>query len=214
MNKLREINPLLLLAMFLIPLALVIAAVPENTTKPYKLTVEQLLSELTVGSQYFSSDDIADLIVKKDPSIQLIDVRSESDFKKYHLPGAINIPLTDVLYNENEEVLNQDVKTNVFYSNGTVDANQAWLICTQLGYKNNYVLQGGLNYWAESIISPKKPGDVAPNDEFAKYDYRKAMSSALGGGSLEAQSAAPAQSGGSVPVIQKKAKKKKGGGGC
>ena len=42
----------LILAAILIPLGLIIAAVPENTTKPYKLTAGQLLEEVQSGTQF------------------------------------------------------------------------------------------------------------------------------------------------------------------
>ena len=80
------------------------------------------------------------MLVDKDPSLQLIDVRSTGEFEKFSLPGAINIPLENLLNPEFEDVLNQDVKLNVFYSNSSNVANQAWMITRQLGYKNNYVL--------------------------------------------------------------------------
>lgn len=214
MNKIfKNVNPRLVLAIFIIPLAIVIAAVPENTTKPYKLTIEELVTEITEGAQYFTADEIADYIVQKDPSIQLIDVRSIPEFETYHLPGAINIPLANIISDDWLDYLDQDVVTNIFYSNGTVNANQAWMICTQRGFMNNYVLQGGLNHWAETIMNPEKPKAYAPGDDFAKYDFRKAMNSALGGGTLEAntesvQTAAP------MPPVIKKKKKKRPQGGC
>ena len=155
----------LILATALIPLGLIIAAVPENTTKPYKLTAEQLLEEVKSGTQFIGPDEVADLLIAKDPSLQLIDVRSAAEFEKYSLPDAINIPLVDILNPEWESYLNQDVRLNVFYSNGTNDANQAWMITRQLGYGNNYVLQGGLNYWAETILNPEVPPSSAPNEE-------------------------------------------------
>jgi len=212
-TRIKNIKPRLILASLIIPLALVIAAVPENTTKPYKLSIEELVSQITEGSQYFNTDLIADYIVQKDPSIQLIDVRPNDEFESYHLPGALNIPLADILSDEWEAYLNQDVVTNVFYSNGTVAANQAWLICTQRGFMNNYVLQGGLNYWAETILNPQKPEQTAPNDEFARYDFRKAMNAALGGGVLDAATE-PTEAPAAMPAVQKKPGKKKAQGGC
>lgn len=213
MTILKNIKPRLIAAFALIPLAAIMALVPENTATPYKLSIEEIVGEITEGAQYFYADQIADYIVQKDPSVQLIDVRSADEYEKYHLPGAINIPLADILSENWLDYLDQDVVTNVFYSNGTVNANQAWLICTQRGFKNNYVLQGGLNFWAENIINPKKPSQNAPSDEFAKYDFRKAMSAALGGGSLEAKTE-DTQSGAPMPPIKKKKRKRKVAGGC
>ena len=204
----------LILATTLIPLGLIIAAVPENTTKPYKLTADQLLEEVKSGTQFLQPDEVAEMVISKDPTLQLIDVRAADEFEKFSLPGAINIPLVDILSPEWEENINQDVKMNVFYSNGTNDANQAWMITRQLGYQNNYVLQGGVNYWAETIMNPEVPPTTSPNEEMAKYDLRKGAGMALGGAAETTQPIAAAASGGAKPPIQKKEKKKKVAGGC
>jgi rhodanese-related sulfurtransferase len=193
---------------------MIIAAVPQNTTHPYKLTATQLLEEVKGRQQFFSPDELADKLVNKDPSIQLIDVRDQDDFEKYSLPGAINIPLSDLLNDQYADILNQDARMNILYSNGTLEANQAWMITRQLGYENNYVLEGGLNYWVETILNPTKPASTAPNEELARYDFRQAAGSALGGGGA-VQLAAPADQGsGAKPAIIKKPGKKKASGGC
>nr|WP_321407536.1 rhodanese-like domain-containing protein [uncultured Carboxylicivirga sp.] len=200
------------LALAIIPLGIIIAAVPENTTKPYKLTAGQMLEEVKEGIQFVTTDQVADMIIQKDPSLQLIDVRDQDSYDKFHLLGAINIPLADLLSPENEDYLNQDVKMNVFYSNGSTSANEAWMITRQLGYLNNYVMQGGLNYYAETIMNPEKPASTSPDDEFARYDFRKGASAALGGGNLSvATEDAPVAA---KPVIKKAGKKKRVAGGC
>ncbi len=203
----------LILASTLIPLGLIIAAVPENTTKPYKLTADELLEEVKSGTQFIGPDQVADMVISKDPSLQLIDVRSAAEYEKFNLPNSINIPLVDILNPEWEDYINQDVNLNVFYSNGTNDANQAWMITRQLGYKNNYVLQGGLNYWAETVLNPEAPASTSPNEEILKYNLRKGAGMALGG---EAAESAPAVAAPSAPKppVQKRATKKPVQGGC
>lgn len=205
-------NTRVILSIVFISLGLLIAAVPKNTTREYKLTPEQLLEEVNNGEQYVSPDMVADMLIQKDPSLQLIDVRSLAQFEKYHLPGAIHIPLIDILSDEWIDQLNQDVKMNVFYSNGTLDADQAWMITRQLGYNNNFVLQGGLNYWAETIINPIPPASTNPDEEIAKYDFRKGASQALGGGGnvIEANTDVQVKK----PVIKRVKKKKRVQGGC
>jgi rhodanese-related sulfurtransferase len=209
-------KPLHFLTMILLILALIIAMVPQNTTRPYKLTAEQLLSEIRTGTQFISPDEVADKIIQKDPSIQLIDVRNPREFDMFSLPGAINIPLQDILSEQNTDILNQGTKMNIFYSNGSTEANEAWLLTRQIGYQNNYVLQGGLNYWMETVMNPAKPADVAPNDEIARYDFRKAASMAMGGSDVSAIKAAsaPASGGAPKPGVVPVKKKKKASGGC
>jgi len=206
-------KPRLILAFVTIGLGLIIAAVPPDTTKPYKLTAAQVLEEVNTRTQYIAPDVVADMIVKKDPSLRLIDVRGKDEFDKYHLENAVNIPLTDLLSEEYTEILDQDIKMNIFYSNGSLHANEAWLISRQLGYGNNFVLEGGLNYWFEVIMNPQEPPSTSPDEEFARYDFRKSASLALGGGSAAIQQTdnktIPVK-----PLIMGKPKKKKVTGGC
>ena len=171
------------------------------------------LSEANTRTQYVTPDAVADMIVKKDPSLRLIDVRSQDEFEKFSLPGAINIPVTDLLSDKYTDILNQDVKMNIFYSNGTITANEAWMVTRQLGYKNNFVLEGGLNYWFDAILNPQKPASTSPDEEFAKYDFRKSAGMALGGGgAVQASDASTSSS--AKPAVAPAGKKKKAAGGC
>ena len=206
-------KPRNLLALFIIPMGLIIAAVPSNKTRQYKLTAEELLSEVNTRTQYVTPDAVADMLVKKDPTLRLIDVRSQDEFEKFSLPGAINIPATDLLSDKYSDILNQDIKMNIFYSNGTLTANEAWMVTRQLGFRNNFVLEGGLNYWFDAILNPKKPASTSADEEFAKYDFRKSAGLALGGGaSVQTTQEQPATS--AKPVVMPVAKKKKVAGGC
>ncbi len=132
-----------------------------------------LLEQVNSGIQYFSPDQIADMIITEDPSFLLIDVMSQNEYEEFHLPGAVNIPLPDLLSDEWKPYLNQDIRHNIFYSNSTVKANEAWMITIHLGYRNNFVPQGGLNYWVETIMNPEAPEATNPNEEIAKYNFRK-----------------------------------------
>ena len=206
-------KPLVRLAIIIIPMGLILAAVPQNTTHPFKLSATELLDEINSRTQFITPETAADMIVKKDPALQLIDVRSKDEFEKFSLPGAINIPVADLLSDQYADILNQDVKMNILYSNSALLANEAWMITRQLGYENNYVLEGGLNYWFEAILNPQSPSSTSSDEEFAKYDFRMGASQALGGGTLLSQ---PAENKSSAPrpVVKSALKKKKAAGGC
>jgi rhodanese-related sulfurtransferase len=210
-------NSRVILTIAMVSLGLIIAAVPQNTTRPNKISADQLLVEIKNGQQYINPEEVAEMLIQADPSIQLIDVRTPDDFMIFSLPGAINIPLESILIKENEDLLNQDIKTNVFYSNGTLQANEAWMITRQLGFKNNYVLMGGLNYWIESIANPTKPSASSPNEELARYNFRLAAGRALGANQTEGISTEISKDNKaltpSIPKIEKK-KKKPVAGGC
>jgi sulfur-carrier protein adenylyltransferase/sulfurtransferase len=202
-----------ILTIVFVGLGLILAAIPQNTTAPFKLNPSQMLEEANNMQMYYSPDEVADLLIQKDPSIQLIDVRTPDQFELFSLPNAINIPLSDILSDEYRDYLNQDIYHNIFYSNGTTDAVKAWMITKQIGWENNFVLQGGLNYWAETIMNPQSPPSVSSNEEIARYQFRKGAQQALVGGTAVSEETSKATST-PKPPVKRKPKKKRAQGGC
>jgi len=207
-------NTRVLLAIIYIPVAFILAFAPVKTNKPNILSSDELLEEVNSSVQFVSPDEVADRIIQKDPFIQLIDVRTPEEFEQFSLPGAINIPLSQLLAPEYKDLLNQSDYTNVLYSNGTVSASQAWLLARMNGYENNYVLTGGLNYWAETIMNPEKPASTNPNEEIARYNFRKGASQVLGGNVTASDDQAGSILAAPKPPIKKTGTKKKVQGGC
>jgi sulfur-carrier protein adenylyltransferase/sulfurtransferase len=207
-------KPLYKLAVVLIPLGILIAAVPDNKVVVEKANPRQILAEMKDGSYLMTTDVIADMLVKKDPTLQLVDVRSQAEFDQFHLPGAVNIPLDNLLSDENSAFFDQEVKMNVLYGNGTTAAGEAWMLLRQQGYKNLFVLQGGVNYWAETILNPSQPSPAASDDELAKYDFRKAAGGVLGGGAPITATTSVSAAGPSAPKAGAAPKKKRAAGGC
>jgi rhodanese-related sulfurtransferase len=207
-------KPLYKLAVVLIPLGIMIAAIPDNKVVVEKANPQQILSEMKDGSYLIKNDVIADMLVKKDPTLQLIDVRSQAEFDQFHLPEAISIPLDNILSEENGALFDQEVKMNVLYSNGTSVASEAWMLLRQQGYKSLYVLEGGVNYWAETILNPKQPSSTSPDDEQAKYDFRKAAGGVLGGSTIVPASSSVNTNATSAPKTGTAPKKKRAAGGC
>jgi len=180
---------------------------------------EDLLLSISTLDRFYSPEDVARLIISGDPSIQLIDVRSAEEFAAYSLPKAINIPLERILDKDEKgnyiwgDVLNQDIKTNIIYSNGTVYASQAWMLISRMNFKNNYILNGGLNTFFENIIKPKVPLASASQSEIDLYNFRKAAAMYFGGGGSIPAVSTDAKSSEGSPVVKKK-KEAKSGGGC
>jgi hypothetical protein len=54
-----------------------------------------------------------------------------------------------------------------------------------MGYKNLYIMQGGLNSWIDCIINPQKPSEDNPLTAFEQYEFRKGASIYFTGSQLE-----------------------------
>lgn len=141
---------------------------------------KELLSNIISPERYISTDILADKLINQDPSYLLIDVRDEESFNKNTLPNAINIPMSKLLDEDFNMYLEQDAYNVVLFSNDNFYADQAWILCSRLNYKNLHVLKGGVNQWYKTIINPIKPNENMPAEAFELYNFRKAASMYFG----------------------------------
>jgi rhodanese-related sulfurtransferase len=169
-----------------------------------------LVEIIAQSDKYITTDELARRLMSDDPTLSLIDLRSKTEYDKYSLEGAVNIPLENILNPEYVDAINQDVQTVVFYSNSSDLAAKAWMLTKRLGYKNNYILKGGLNHWVETILRPREPKETAVRSEFERYSFRKAASAFFGGGSATGAAVATKK----PKVAIKRKKKSAAGGGC
>ncbi|RLD47088.1 MAG: hypothetical protein DRI86_01350 [Bacteroidetes bacterium] len=169
-----------------------------------------LIDIISQTNKYVTTDELARKMMSDDPTIMLIDLRTKTEFDKYSLSGAINIPLENLADKQYKEVLDQDVRTIILYSNSSDLAVKAWMLTSRLTYKNIYILKGGLNRWVETILKPKEPKETALRTEFEMYSFRKAASYYFGGGSTVGETVIKKKT--SLPIKRKK--KSAAGGGC
>ena len=197
------------LSIVLVCMGLVAAILPQKQNSSLELDAQQLLNEIQLENYVISVDEMANALINNDPEYQLIDVRSEADYKAYNLPGSLNIPF-DSLFSETwAPYIDQVARKNVFYSNGTTLANQAWMLTRQKGYKNNYILRGGLNNWYATIIEPKEPASTEGEEAFFNYEARLGMKQYFTGAGAESSSSSKKAK---KPVPRRK--KKMVAGGC
>lgn len=177
---------------------------------------EGIMPELFVknamsSERFISTDQLADKLINQDPSVLLVDMRSEKEFNKFSLPNAINIPLKNLLDDDNIGYIDQDIYDVVLFSNDSFYADQAWMLGNRLGFNNLYVLEGGLNEWFNTIINPKYPDETMPREAFKLYDLRKAAGMYFGVGAPKSEKkAAPTKK----VITVKKKKKRVAEGGC
>lgn len=170
---------------------------------------QELLREIIQPSRFVTTDQVAKMIIQKDPSLELIDVRSEDEFSKFSLPNAINVPL-DSLLTENS-LMNFGIPGTkvVFVGNDDIQSDQAWVLTKRLGFKRTYVMEGGLNRWIETIIQPQEPSDNEPYTAFETYEFRKGAQLYFTGAKAETQEVSKVK----IDIVRRK-KTTVAGGGC
>jgi rhodanese-related sulfurtransferase len=156
----------------LVILAGFIIFLPENRRSSGDLTVPGMLSVLREADQYLSVDQVARMVVYEDTTIILVDVRDRNAYGHAHIPGAVNIPVAEILNPDWYGYLNDPNRTPVFYSNGTTLAVEAWMVCTQQGYAGSRIMQGGMNEWYRVVMESTFEGDRISAAENARFEVR------------------------------------------
>jgi 3-mercaptopyruvate sulfurtransferase SseA len=160
---------ILLMGMFFI-----VATIQANNKYKFKISASEMLQEATGQDQFISMEQVNDL-VRGSGNFELIDIRTPKEFVGYHIEGAINIPFERLLDESNESLFrNNDQK--ILYGVNSVNANSAWMVLAQLGYKNIRVMNGGIREWrelADGTDSLINQGLVL--DEKPAFDYAGIM---------------------------------------
>lgn len=206
----------IMLAAILILLAGGLVLLPKYQ-KHEGIKPQELLSNVISSERYITTDELAQKLIYRDPSFILIDVRDEQSYADYSLPNAINIPLEKLLDEDSKAYLNQIQFDVVLFSDDHFYADQAWILCNRLGFKNIRVLKGGVNNWFTTIINPEEPGQNMPAEAFELYSTRKAASMYFGVVYPEQANIAGSESKIEAPkrvITVQKRKKKPAEGGC
>ena len=175
-----------------------------------QIAPEDLLWEMIQPTRFVSTDMVAKMIIQKDPSLILVDVRDTNEYMEFKLPNAINVPLDSLLVSSNRYFYGIKGLHVVFYSNDDIKADQAWVINKRLGYESLYVMKGGLNRWYETILNPQEPPETAPKTEFELFAFRKGAQIYFTGAQIETATSEQKDQ----IVIQRKRKTPVASGGC
>ncbi|HWA95780.1 MAG TPA: DUF6691 family protein [Terracidiphilus sp.] len=149
----RRLTPVRALALGLAVVGL-FAAFGGNPYRGSHTTIDtkDLAMRVSRGVDAIQPEQLANWIIQGRNDYRLVDLRAPSDFASYHIPSAQNVPivsLTPDFAAHNEKIL--------LCSNDSTDAAKAWFLLEAQGFKNVYILNGGVQEWKDSVLFPKKP---------------------------------------------------------
>jgi rhodanese-related sulfurtransferase len=156
----------------LLCLGFILALLPLSGNNSLIVKPRNLLSEILDKNTYYSVDQVARFIVEEDSSVQIIDLRTPSEFGTANIPGSINIPYMTLLDRNPGSLLNNDKTRNIFYSNGDFESNYALTISRGLNLNNTYVMKGGLNEWFNTVMNSSFTGEKITARENALFETR------------------------------------------
>lgn len=140
-----------------------------------EVNVKDLALSTVKDSDKIKPEVIADWLIQGKADFVLIDLRNPEEFEKYSLPEAENIPLVSLP--EAELYRNQKL---ILYAEDNLRAAQGWFILKSKGFKNVYILDGGLEGWKNEVLFPKLSSNPS-KEELSLFEKKKAISKYFGG---------------------------------
>jgi rhodanese-related sulfurtransferase len=188
-------------------LGIILAFSPVELKTVSETDFGKLAESINKRTDHITAEQLGELIIDQDPDFQIVDIRDQSEFNKFHIRTAINLPLESLFNQESIEYIDPD-KLVILYSNGGTHAAQAWVLLQQMGLTNTTVLLGGLNYWVDVYSNPTPPEGVHADSEIFNYQFRVSAGNFLMGnvqvdGTTQDQ---PAPAKIKIPKRRKKAK--------
>jgi rhodanese-related sulfurtransferase len=168
-----------------------LAAIAGAPRRPIHGTVDvtRLAEIVEMEEDHVTAVELAKWIRDDHAGLRVLDIRSDAEFKEFHIPGARNVQLSEVA-----RMPIDSTATYVLYSEGGPHAAQGWFLLQARGVENVYFLRGGLYEWLEQVMNPR----LAPNASEAERDSLLALTRWFGGKVQIDSAGAPART---VPSI-------------
>ena len=145
---------------------------PDSHRSVNELKPSEMIAFLGSPGRILSSDQVARLVVDEDPNVLFIDLRDSGDYLKASIPGALNIPFRDILNPDWSGYLDDPEMRVVLYSSRDILASEAQMLCTQMGYKDIWIMRGGMDQWHELIMESEFSGERISATENALFETR------------------------------------------
>lgn len=109
-------------------------------------TVQQKTKREIISSEKLKS------VLAESPNVQLVDVRTASEFESGHLANAINISITDGDFESQISKLDKTEPIYVYCKSGARSA-RACNAMEEMGFVEMYDLKGGITSWKSAGLS-------------------------------------------------------------
>lgn len=102
----------------------------------------------------------------------LVDLRQREEFNQGSLPGAVNIPLENLLERKSMKLLKVN-KPVLLFSGKEAQASVAGLLLYGEGFSNVLVLANDYGYIKNNVLGKFEPSTAFTHEEKARYDYHR-----------------------------------------
>ena len=152
----------------------VLAVIAGTPTRPTRGSVDvtELARIVEHEEDHVTAVELATWIRDDKRGLRVLDIRADTAFDEFHIPGATRVALTEIA-----RMPLDSAATYVLYSEGGTHAAQGWFLLRARGMKNVFFLRGGLYEWLEQVMNPR----VASTTPQVQRDSIRALTLWFGG---------------------------------
>ena len=129
----------------------VVAGSPTRSTHG-NIDVQRVARLVEEEEDHVSAAELAAWIKGGNESLRILDIRPDSEYGEFHIPGATRADLKQIA-----TMPLDSSATYVLYSEGGAHAAQGWVLLQARGIQNAYFLRGGLYEWMSTVMNPRLP---------------------------------------------------------
>jgi rhodanese-related sulfurtransferase len=124
-----------------------------------------LAAEIVSERDHITAPELAERIMRQDPSLRVIDLRPRADYEALHIPTASHAPLETLA----RQVFPRGASI-VLYSEGSTQSAQGWVLLRLRGQRDVRFLREGMYEWLARVMEPRLATDAteAERQEFAR----------------------------------------------
>lgn len=167
---------------------LALAATVSKGTGAGPIDAGAAAQAIAAEKDHVTAGELARWIVEKRQDYLLIDIRPPWQFDDYHIPTAVNVPLTVLFQDAGLKQLSREKKI-VLYGFGAGHEAQAQLLLSTRGYRA-YSMGDGIVDWWEQVMTPSSIRSDPP-DPTGYRQAKQLREQFMGGVAPPVSSAAP-----------------------
>jgi len=160
-------------SLLLILLSIILALLPLTANRSLSEEPSRLLAEVLGEDVSITVDEVAEYIVREDPSVRLIDLRPAAEYREEAIPGSVNVPWSEFIKSDPDILLSNREVMTIFYSTGNSEADYALVYARGMGYDNCFIMDGGITEWVRTVLETKFSGERITARENALFETRR-----------------------------------------
>jgi rhodanese-related sulfurtransferase len=147
---------------------IILLALPRK--KDFRVTGDDLLDRINEKNHIVSIHRYKEMKAGK-PGLRLVDLRDVDAFAEGHLPDAINLPPESLDPNAIHRFFRDKAPGWVLYADKTHEAEKYWMLFTQMGRENLYVLETGPMLDSTMISWDSESSRMILVDEIPRFTF-------------------------------------------